>query len=140
MQARVETSGWDELIRDWRNVHHELMPALERVTSKGALNIKRDWAAIWEGHPTIAHLPRAINYDLARTADSTEAEIGAAHERMQGTLAHIIEFANTEYGTLRNAPIPGGQPSLDAEEPRYVKAIADAAEEVIAGLAAKHGR
>lgn len=140
MEVRVETSGWDDLIRDWQKVPAELMPALEKVTSKGALNIKQDWAKRWEGHTTIAHLPRAINYDLATTADTTEAEIGADHAKTQGTLAHIIEFANTEYGTLRNAPIPGGQPALDAEEPRYVNAIADAAEDVIAGLAAKHGR
>lgn len=140
MKAKVETSGWDELIRDFETLPKRLIPELRKVTSKGALNIKRDWAERWEGHMTIAHLPSSINYDLAEEPTAVEAEIGADHSRLQGTLAHIIEFANAEYGTLRNAPIPGGQPALDAEEPRYVRAVADVAEEAVAGLAARHGR
>lgn len=131
MRIKAMYDDLTALERDLGEIHRELMPEVRQVTSKGALNIKQGWSRRWEGHPTIRHLPRAINYDLDERAASVEAEIGPAHERVQGTLGHIIEFGKAEYGDLRNAPIPGGQPALDDEEPRYVRALAAVAEKVI---------
>lgn len=123
----------EALERDLGQIERDLMPEVRQVTSRGALNIKREWARRWSGHSTIRHLPQAINYDLAEHGATVSAEIGPAHERSQGVLGHIIEFGNAEYGTLRNAPIPGGQPSLDEEEPRYVRNLSDVAEKVLGG-------
>lgn len=125
----VDASELDGLIADFEALPKGFMRKVEQVTSKGALNIKQDWAKRWEGHSTIKHLPRSVNYDVAQAGPNVDSEIGPAHDRKQGVLGHIIEFANTEYGTLKNAPIPGGQPALDAEEPKYVQALADLGED-----------
>ena len=128
---RAEYRDLDELLDDFRDLPRHLMPEVEKVVSKGALNIKGGWADRWEGHSTIAHLPRAINYDMATEGLAVEAEIGPAHERTQGVLAHIIEFGDLEYGNLRNAPIPGGKPALDEEEPKFVRNMGDVGEKVL---------
>lgn len=133
MKIKATYSDLDHLIHDLGEIRRELMPEVRQVTSKGALNVKQGWARRWEGHSTIRHLPRAINYDLTEGPGFVAAEVGPAHERTQGTLGHIIEFGRAEYGTLRNAPIPGGQPALDDEDPRYVRALADVAEKVLSG-------
>lgn len=103
------------------------------VVSKGANNIKKDWAARWRGHSSIRHLPRSLSYDLHTGSAGADAEIGPDPSRMQGNLAHFIEFGNAEYGSVRNAPIPGGLPALAAEEPRFVKALADLGEKAPVG-------
>lgn len=133
MKIKATYSDLNHLIHDLGEIRRELMPEVKQVTSKGALNIKQGWARRWEGHPSIRHLPRAVNYDLAEGPAFVAAEVGPDHARTQATLGHIIEFGQAEYGTLRNAPIPGGQPALDDEEPRYVRALADAAEKVLSG-------
>jgi hypothetical protein len=135
MRMRVDASELEALREDFANIQGELMPAVEKVTKRGAMNIKKGWARRWEGHPAIKHMPRAINYDITVEPSAVEAEIGADHSRSQGVLAHLIEF-----GTLHSAPIPGGQPALDEEDPRYVEALAKAAEKVVRGVKKRHGR
>lgn len=88
------------------------------IVAKGALNIKRDWQRAWSGHPHIPALPAAVTYDIKRTPLMIEAEIGPDKSKRQGPLANIIEF-----GTSKNAPIPGGLPALQAEQPRFQRAI-----------------
>lgn len=127
----VDLSELKDFERDLADIPKGLMRKAEQVVSKGALNIKRGWTRRWEGHSTIAHLPRAVNYDVGTKGNVASAEIGPDPKRLQGPLAHIIEFANAEYGNLRNAPIPGGQPALDEEEPRFVRAVEDLGEEMV---------
>ncbi len=100
----------------------------EQVVSRGALQIKQGWQRRWRGHPHIPHLPNAINYDLRRRGTVIEAEIGVDKSRRQGPLGNIIE-----YGTVKNAPIPGGAPALDMERPRFERAVADVAARLLAG-------
>ncbi len=126
-------TGLDELIRDMSVLPKTFMGKVEKVASKGALNIKQDWAQRWSGHSSIRHLPRAVRYDIETKQHTVTATIGPSLEKMQGPLGFIIEFGNTEYGSLRNAPIPGGQPALDEEEPKFVRALADLGEESLAG-------
>lgn len=124
----------DALIHDLDvgTVRRKLMPQVERVTKRGANNIKGDWKKIWQGHPHIKDLPRSVSYDVESGPDLVEAVVGPEHGRSsQATLAHLIEYGDAEYGNVRNAPIPGGLPSLMAEEPRYVRALADLGEEAL---------
>lgn len=118
----------DTHIAELASVPDNLRREVRQVVSKGAHNIKKDWADKWKGHPSIKHLPRSVNYDVTSDATGAEAEVGPDPSRMQGNLGHLIEFGNAEYGTVRNAPIPGGLPALAAEEPRFVKALADLGE------------
>lgn len=136
--VHADTSELDDLIDDFERLPKDFMPKVEKVVSKGALQIKQGWAKRWQGHSSIAHLPRSINYDVRFEGKSTiEGEIGPAHDRTQGVLGHIIEFGEAEYGNMRNAPIPGGQPALDEEEEKFVRALADLGED---GLGDGRGR
>lgn len=126
MTIEAGTDGFHELELDFAKVTTGFAKKVEKVTGKGAFNIKKDWKAAWSGHPHISALPRAITYDLHGKATEADAEIGVDKAKKQGPLGNIIEFGDGE-----NAPIPGGLPALAAEEPRYVKALADLAEEAI---------
>lgn len=88
------------------------------VVQRGALNIKMDWKARWSGHPHFPALPAAITYDTRMAGTVIDAEIGVDKSRRQAGLGNIIEF-----GTRKNAPIPGGLPALQAELPRFEAAI-----------------
>lgn len=123
----------DRHIVELSSIPDNLPREVRQVVSKGALNVKQGWADRWRGHSSIRHLPRSINYDVTSNGAGAEAEIGPDPSKMQGNLAHFIEFGNAEYGSVRNAPIPGGLPALRAEEPRFVKALADLGERVPVG-------
>lgn len=92
------------------------------VVAKGALNIKQDAAKRISGHPRFRRLPAAINYDVYQSLRGPAAEIGPDHGKPQGNLGHIPEF-----GTPKSRPIPYMAPAGEAEEPRFAKALEDAA-------------
>lgn len=98
----------------------------EKVVSKGALNIKQDWARRWRGLGHLPHLPSTVGYDLERAAGVISAEIGPDTGKLQGSVAHIIEL-----GSLNSAPHPGGIPALDAEEPKFIGALEDLGETLL---------
>lgn len=90
----------------------------KQVVSKGCLNIKNDWQQAWSGLRGEHKLARSISYDVIVTADAITGVVGPDKSRAQGPLGNIIEF-----GTSRNAPIPGGRPALEREAPRFVEAM-----------------
>jgi hypothetical protein len=113
-----------ELGRLPKDLHDEVV----KVGEKAALNIKKDWAETWSGHSYIEPLSRAVNYDRKFSGSDVEWEIGPDKGRAQGALGNIIEF-----GTVNNAPIPGGMPALDRETPRLERYLGDAIEDVLGG-------
>lgn len=116
------------LEQDLHKAAKRLPREMKQVVSKGSLNVKNDWRDRWKGHPKIKHIPRSIGYDLESGPDFAEGVIGPDKDQMQAPLANIIEF-----GSVNNAPIPGGQPALDTEEPKFVKAVGDMAEKLFGG-------
>lgn len=99
-----------------------------KVVQKGALNIKNDWRKRWSG---LSHAPavgRAVSYDTVETPTGATAEIGPDKDRPQGPLGNLLE-----YGSVNNAPIPGGQPALQQERPRFEKALEDLAARAAGG-------
>lgn len=85
------------------------------VVSKGALNIKRDWRQRAQGIKHAPRYPLSINYDLHEFT----AEIGPEDTpENQGFLGPILEF-----GGAHNGPRNDGQQALDAEAPRFEKAL-----------------
>jgi hypothetical protein len=100
--------------------------AIDRVVEKGALKIKNDWRASVGGSEHFKHLQFALGYDRVRTVDSVGAEIGYDKTRVQGPLGNIREF-----GGASVAGHLDGQLALDAEEPRFLAALADAAEQAV---------
>jgi len=94
--------------------------AVGRAVGRGALNVKKEAAAIVRANDThrrLTHYARSISYDVDESnADQVVAEIGPDTERRgragrQAELAHIIE-----YGTARHGPpIRHMGPALDSE-------------------------
>ncbi|HEY9414790.1 MAG TPA: hypothetical protein VIQ30_08545 [Pseudonocardia sp.] len=124
-----EVTGGRELIAVLDKAQRTAPAETERVVAKGAVNIKQDWRDRWKGHPRIARLPYTIGYDLTADWHTVAAEIGPDLDQGgQAALAHIIEF-----GLPDTPPIPGGLPALAAEAPRFEKALADMATNLLGG-------
>ncbi len=100
--------------------------AVRGVVQKGALNVKNDWRRRWTGLAHAPLLPYAVTYDTTDTLWGSTAEIGPDKARSQGALGNLIE-----YGSVNNPPHPGGAPALDTEEPKFLDALADAAEQLL---------
>lgn len=105
---------------------HKAYVAARGVVAKGANNVKEDWRRRWSGHPTAPALPAAITYDTRDGFTGPTAEIGPDKGKRQGPLGSLFE-----YGSVNNAPIPGGAPALDLEAPKFEKALADVAERLL---------
>jgi hypothetical protein len=123
----------DEHILELSAIPEGLPRGVRKIVSKGSFNIKKDWRDRWRGHPHIARLPFDITYDVTARVASVVGEIGPVRGKGQGSLGHLIELGDTEYGSVRNAPIPGGLPALAAEEPRFVQALANLCEKAPVG-------
>jgi len=99
-----------------------------KVIVKGNINIKRDWRAAWTGLSHAPALPAAITDDVRYGVTVIEGEVGPDKDRRQGALGNLVEF-----GSINNAPHPGGLPALDAETPRTEQALADLGERLASG-------
>jgi hypothetical protein len=127
-----EMTGATELIAVLTVAADEVMPAVENVVGKGCLNIKRQAADIIRAVSHLGylpHYPRSISYDVTRGGDLVTGEVGPDAAKLQGGLARILE-----YGTVNNAPIPHMSPALDAEAPRFERALADVAVDLLEGV------
>jgi hypothetical protein len=116
-------SGLDGLAADLIAADREMLGEVRAVTQKGLLNIKTDWRRTWSGHPRIKFLPSDITYDTEQTASKVSGEVGPEHGRRGASLANLIEY---EFGGVHSAPIPGGAPALEREQPKYTKTLEDA--------------
>lgn len=116
----VEAHGLVELLGDLARAQTRSVAEFAAVVNKGAVNVKREWRQRWSGIGHAPALPAAVTYDVSYGLGRIEAEIGPDKDRRQGALGNVIEF-----GTVNNAPIPGGLPALDAEAPRFERALGD---------------
>ncbi|MGW2544903.1 hypothetical protein ACWC5I_29495 [Kitasatospora sp. NPDC001574] len=117
----ADISGLEAVIRDLARAGAELDRECRQVVSRGALNVKRDWAA--NARATAGryapHYPRTIGYDLeVRQGGGAEAVIGPDKGAAQGALGNLLEF-----GSSRNPPHNDGGRALTSEEPRFVAAV-----------------
>lgn len=114
----VHITGDKELILELEAAITHAVPEAIAMVTKGSQNIRTDWRKTWSG---IRHAPRlgsSLSYDVSGDWRGVEAEIGADDgPAKQGFLAPIFE-----YGGLHSPPRPGGQPALEAEEPRLTAA------------------
>jgi hypothetical protein len=124
----IDLSDLDTYIAELGRVPKDLHDEVVKVGEKGALNIKKDWARAWSGHSYIGPLSRAVSYDRRFRGSDVEWEIGPDKGKAQGPLGNIIEF-----GTVKNAPIPGGLPALDREAPRTERHLAEVLGRVLGG-------
>lgn len=121
----IDVSQLRALAEDLRRHSRQTPAKLVPVVSRGALNIKREWQRSWAGLSHLPALASAVTYDTKVGVSSIEAEIGPDKGRPQGPLGNIAEF-----GSVKNAPHPGGAPALRNEEPRFLSAV----EKIAGGL------
>jgi len=129
----VKVTSLDELIRDLEQIDERLAAEAPKVVAKGAFNIKTTWRKVWtpvspDPAEHAPHLARGVGYETTRHGSTYHAEIGVHRLNPQAPLAHFAE-----YGSLRNAPRPGGFPALVVEEPRFVEAVEDLGERLLEG-------
>lgn len=110
--------GLKALIADLEREARVAPAEARKVVQKGAQNIKTDWRRRWSGHPHAPRLPSAVGYDTRILGPLCEAEIGPDKDKPQGALGNLFE-----YGSVKNAPIPGGAPALEAERPKFEAAM-----------------
>ncbi|QDY06164.1 hypothetical protein FJK98_02460 [Micromonospora sp. HM134] len=126
MDMEMDVSGDRELAVALNRAQSRSVPEVEKVVAKGSLNIKRDAARRVSGLKHAPAYPAAIGYDLYHGLTTVRSEIGPDKEKRQGALGNILE-----HGTRNNAPIPHLGPAMDAEEPRYVQALEDLAQDLL---------
>lgn len=129
----VRVVGLDDLLRDLDAIPVEGPKRFRKVVAKGAFNIKLDWRRRWSpriggGGQNLPHIVRGIGYETDEKGTTFSAEIGVAANNPQAPLAHFPEF-----GSIKNAPNPGGAPALAEEAPRFVQAVADVAVDLLEG-------
>lgn len=116
----VSVEGVDRIVAELDVAISRALPEITAVVSKGSLNIKKNWQATWKGLG-LKHLraaPWSVNYDVVTTPGKIEGIIGPDLGRKQGNMAFILEL-----GSETSAPHPGGSPALDAEAPKFEKAL-----------------
>lgn len=104
----------------------DVFDTMRPVVQKGALNIKKDLQAEATGHARFRYLPAAISYDTTATQSEIRAEIGPDKDKRGGAIANILYF-----GTANNAAVLDINGPLDREEPKYIKAVEDAIEDLL---------
>lgn len=124
----VEVTGIGELLASLDRAQSRSVPEVEKVVSKGSLNVKQDAARRASGLKHAPAYPAAIGYDLYHGLTTVRSKIGPDKQKRQGALGNILE-----HGTRNNAPIPHLGPALDAEAPRYVQALEDLAQDLLEG-------
>lgn len=126
----IETFGFDKFEADLGRAVAQAQGEVRKVVAKGSNNIKTDWRRRWTGLDRLPHLPRSIGYDVTVKGSTITGEIGPEAGKLQAAIAPVVE-----YGSINSAPHPGGRPALDAEQPRFVKALEDLAVRLVDGNA-----
>lgn len=101
---------------------------VRKVTQKGALNIKKDAQRRSSGIAHAPTYPYTITYDTEQRGTRTEAEIGPDKDKQVGGGPHRTPGnlgAILEYGSINNSPRPHLGPALEAEAPRFERALSD---------------
>lgn len=93
------------------------------IVTKGAMNVKQAMAADAAGIGHAPAFPASITFDVRQSMGGPEAEIGPDKGRTQGALGNLLYFGSSKNGPVRNISV-----GIDAEAPRFEKALLDAAD------------
>ena len=115
-----------ELAADFTRIPGELSRHAIPVLSKGALDIKNQMRESFEvsGNAGFKYVGRTVSYDLHTEGNELSAEIGPT--KPEGALANVAIFGTPRGGGTVADP----REALEAEAPRFEKALADLAEEL----------
>ena len=122
----VDVSELRKLASDLSSAPKLVRSEARAVVSKGALNIKNQMRESFEasGNAGFRHVGRTVSYDLRTEGNELSAEIGPT--KPEGALANVAIFGTPRGGGTVADP----REALEAEGPRFEKALADLAEEL----------
>jgi hypothetical protein len=129
VSVSVTVGGLDQLIAAFDKADRDAIPEAKKVAGRGALNVKKDWQDRWRNLQGLRGLPRTITYDVTAGRGWVRAQIGPDRRRGgQAALAHIPEYGMPQKNT---PPHPGGRPALEAEAPRFERALEALGEDLL---------
>lgn len=121
-------SDLDKLAREFSDAGKGILKEVGSSVSKGALNVKKQIIADFKGSQHFKggksiNWNRDVRYNLERTADSIEAEIGPHVDNEGfGTLVGIAIHGGSRGG---GGTVPDPLVALQAEEPKFIEATDD---------------
>ena len=119
----VSSLGLTQLIAALTAAESRAGIAARAAVVDNARDIQRAWRQRWAGIRP-ASLAASVTFDVTSGLGTIRAEIGPDKTLAAGPLGNIIEF-----GTSKNAPIPGGLPALEAQGPKLERSLGVMAEE-----------
>lgn len=121
-----DSSELNMLAADLGRVPGRIVNQTTKVVFRGAVNIRDSARKLAPGSRYARHYPNSITYDVDAFGRPgvIEAEIGPDRNRRQGALGVLFE-----HGSVNNPPMAHMGPSLDLEGPKFVRNLADAAED-----------
>ena len=140
MSIEIDTSEVRELIADWTRVPDMMAREGRPVIERGARNIRDQLRDEMRSSKHFKSTAKAISYDLDN--DGYGAEIGP-EKGGSGALAVIAYFGGSAWSGRRRpgrgwqqgpgggGTVPDPRGALEAEAPRFEKALADKAAELL---------
>lgn len=120
------------LTEDMRLIRSRLRPAMKKVTSKAALNVKNDARAriiAQVERKYVRQYPNSITYTIKESnASVVSAEIGPDKEKPQGALGNLLEFGRSD-----RPGYPHLVPAWEEEAPKFEDFLGIAAERAVFG-------
>lgn len=123
-----DTSEVLALSADLGKIAGKAVPLLITAVEKSATAIQKNMRSDAQGHAHSPHFPNSITHDVKVRVGGIEAEIGPDKGLTQGALGNILYF-----GTSKNGPVLNINGPLDAEAPKFQKAVEDAAGKLLDG-------
>lgn len=117
-----DTSDVERLVADLGRIPGRMVAPMTAAVTKSAKSVQRAMRADARGHAHFPHFPNSITADVTVKVGRIEAEIGPDKGRKQGALGNILYF-----GTSKNGPVLDINGPLDAQAPKFQKAVEDAA-------------
>lgn len=109
------------LAADLTRAGAKVLPEVEKVVFKGAMNVKAGMIAEAKSSRSFKGIAPSIDFDLTASANGVEAEIGPRHGPGEaGNLANIAYF-----GTSRGGGTVDFEKPMNDERPKFEKAIAE---------------
>lgn len=129
MSYTIDDSELQQFQADLVTAVDRITPEVERITERGALNIRRDARQAIRGQITgtyLPHYPNAITYEMNSELGAVEAEIGPEVDRLQGGMGPGVEF-----GSAHTAPLPHLLPAHENEESAFLREIGRATDRIL---------
>lgn len=123
----IDANELRSLSADITRAGDKVLPDVEKVVFKGAMNVKNGMRRQAESSRSFKGISPSISFDLTASANGVEAEIGPKHGPGEaGNLANIAYF-----GTSRGGGTVDFEGPLREEQPKFEKAIAEVLKNVL---------